>query len=317
MSNNYIKSAIIGLASIVAVGCEYDETPFCYHGENNVEAMIPFEELLASGDFDRAANEIASDFRCEMGLPKLAQLGIVVEDVEGTARDLESQGFDPFFIAASSLPRWDEKDESGVGDPDNNREIDFEIWGPWYPVKWGWIGSFPFAYWGVTEWDRDLIYRKYKDKYNPENLVAKEFKGKNAFGNYRGIDIEIVAPGTGSDFYRKDLDSNGRPVIQHIGFLVNDVDDWAEKFHEEGYELLVRGRIDSGPLSANFVYMDTVDEIGYYTEFIAFTLNGETFTPSPFYKKLGLGLKALNLPYIDVDDLRTLVDFVGLGSLVY
>lgn len=56
---------------------------------------------------------------------------------------------------------------------------DFEVWGPYYPVKWGWKGRWPFRYWGVTKWDRDLLYRKQWIKGNSINeIVHDKFVGK-------------------------------------------------------------------------------------------------------------------------------------------
>jgi len=54
-----------------------------------------------------------------------------------------------------------------------------EIYGPYYPVQWGWKGSWPFRYWGVTKWDRDLIYRKQWIKGNSVNeIIHDKFVGK-------------------------------------------------------------------------------------------------------------------------------------------
>lgn len=104
-------------------------------------------------------------------------------------------------------------------------------------------------------------------------------KSRIGFGYHRGIEIELLEPGTGSDFYRRSLEKQGRPIVQHLGFLVSDVDAWAKKLTDAGYPVYVRGRLDAGPLSIDFAYMDTEQEAGLILEFICHRLFGIRFRP--------------------------------------
>jgi hypothetical protein len=68
------------------------------------------------------------------------------------------------------------------------------------------------------------------------------------------VELELLELGTGSDFYRRSLDSDGRIVVQHLGFLVDEVDDWAEKLRTGGYDVWVRGAIELGPAREVYQY---------------------------------------------------------------
>ena len=118
---------------------------------------------------------MAADFREKYGLGRISQLGLVVPNVEESARELEEKGLGPFLISAGSLARWDERGEPG------------------------------------------------------------RFRGKLGLARHQGVDLELLEPGAGSDFYRQDLDPEGRIVVQHLGFFVRDVDREAEKMNADGH----------------------------------------------------------------------------------
>lgn len=54
------------------------------------------------------------------------------------------------------------------------------------------------------------------------------FKGKMGIAYHGGIEPELLEPGEGSDFYRRSFDAEGRAVVQHLGFMVDDVDQWVK-----------------------------------------------------------------------------------------
>ena len=97
----------------------------------------------------------------------------------------------------------------------------------------------------------------------------RSFNGKLGFSHHHGVELELLEPGTGSDFYRRSLDPDGRIVIQHLGFLVDDVDVWAEKLKAGGFDVWVRGAIELGPAKTQFAYMDTERDAGLIIEFIS------------------------------------------------
>jgi hypothetical protein len=121
-----------------------------------------------------------------------------------------------------------------------------------------------------------------------ERGSAGRIKSRLGFGYREGIEIELLEPGSGSDFYRRSLDPKGRPLIQHLGFLVKDVDACARKLEDAGYPVYVRGRIGMGPLRIEFAYMDTEKDAGLIMEFICFRIFGIRFKP-PIWSQQLLG----------------------------
>ncbi|MBN1496228.1 MAG: VOC family protein [Spirochaetes bacterium] len=114
-----------------------------------------------------------------------------------------------------------------------------------------------------------------------ERGAERHFKGTMGLAYHDGIEIELLEPGTGSDFYRQCVDPQGRPVLHHIGFLTRSVDTWADTVSALGCPAWVRGRIGVGPLSIDFAYMDTVREAGTILEFIGYRFAGIPVNPIP------------------------------------
>jgi catechol 2,3-dioxygenase-like lactoylglutathione lyase family enzyme len=105
------------------------------------------------------------------------------------------------------------------------------------------------------------------------------FKGKMAIAYHHGVELEPLEPGEGSDFYRQRLDPEGRIVVQHLGFSVQDVDEWAARLEASGVPVWIRGRLKLGPLSTDFAYMDSLEQAGLVVEFICWRLFGRPFHP--------------------------------------
>ena len=122
------------------------------------------------------------------------------------------------------------------------------------------VGPFLLASGPVTQWS--------------ENGKERRFTGKLGLGYFRGKEIELLEPGSGSNFYLQHLDPKGRFLVQHLGFLVKDVDDWSEKLTALGCPLWVRGKIKTGPVTAEFAYMDAIQQCGFIVEFICFKFLG-------------------------------------------
>jgi catechol 2,3-dioxygenase-like lactoylglutathione lyase family enzyme len=102
-----------------------------------------------------------------------------------------------------------------------------------------------------------------------EREKKRFFRGKLGFSHHHGVELELLESGEGSDFYRRSLDPEGRIVVQHLGFLVDDVDAWAEKLTAAGSAVWVRGAITLGPANTQFAYMDTEEKTGIVIEFIS------------------------------------------------
>lgn len=113
-----------------------------------------------------------------------------------------------------------------------------------------------------------------------ERGEERTFRGTMGMAYFDGIELELLEPGEGSDFYREHVDPRGRPVIQHIGFLTHAVDKWAGRLSEAGCPVRVRGRIGVGPLSIHFAYMETIREAGTILEFIGYRFAGIPIHPA-------------------------------------
>ncbi len=106
-----------------------------------------------------------------------------------------------------------------------------------------------------------------------------EFQGKMGLACHQGVELELLEPGTGSEFYRQSLDPEGRSVAQHLGHVVDNVDEWAGRLEAAGIPLWIRGQLKLGPVSSDFAYMDSVDQAGVVVEFICWRLFGRSFRP--------------------------------------
>jgi hypothetical protein len=85
---------------------------------------------------------------------------------------------------------------------------------------------------------------------------------------HEGIQVELIEPVEGSDIHRDGLDLEGKPVVQHLAFLVNDVDAWAQKLQAAGTGLWVRATLKGPGLTADLAYMERNEEDGLSVEFI-------------------------------------------------
>jgi hypothetical protein len=100
--------------------------------------------------------------------------------------------------------------------------------------------------------------------------------------------LELLEPGTGSTFYKSCVDKERRMVVQHLGFMVKDVDARAKMLEAKGCKTWVRGTIKSFLLVINFAYMDTTNEAGIILEYIDFRLFGIPIKiPAAIFHALG------------------------------
>ena len=98
----------------------------------------------------------------------------------------------------------------------------------------------------------------------------------------------MIQPTPGATFYARDLDPQGSIVLQHLGFIVQNIDDWVARLCSGGLPLMVRGKITTGPVCANYAYFDTRDEHGIITELISMQVFGRYFASTrPVYTLLG------------------------------
>jgi len=67
---------------------------------------------------------------------------------------------------------------------------------------------------------------------------------------HQDIQIELLEPVVGSDIHANSLHPSGKPVVEHLAFLVKDVDAWAEKLVAAGTDLFVRATLKGIVLTA-------------------------------------------------------------------
>ncbi len=102
----------------------------------------------------------------------------------------------------------------------------------------------------------------------------RSISGKMGLAYHHGIEIELLEPTRGSDFYRNSLDDQGRMKVQHLGFLVKDVDASARALENSGTPVWIRGRLKAWPTLTDFAYMEPIEEKGLIMEFISWKLLG-------------------------------------------
>ena len=107
-----------------------------------------------------------------------------------------------------------------------------------------------------------------------ENGQDRAPRLKLGLAYYQRTEIEFLEPAEGSDFYRDSVDPEGRPVVQHLGFLVHDVDAWSAKLKASGTDVFIRGQLKGIGLTADFAYMHKVEGDDLFMEFIRVKLFG-------------------------------------------
>lgn len=125
-------------------------------------------------------------------------------------------------------------------------------------------------------------------KFWNERGESKTFSGKVGLACHKGYEIELLEPGVGSTFYKSCVDKKGRMVLQHLGFLVKDVDFYRKELEKAGCATWVRGQIKSFPIVTDFAYMDLVKQAGIILEFIDMRFLGiGVKPPGVIYHNLG------------------------------
>ena len=115
-----------------------------------------------------------------------------------------------------------------------------------------------------------------------------KFQGKVGMAFHHGFELELLEPGEGSDHYRRSLDPGGGIVVQHVGLLVDDVDQWAARLNAAGHATMVRGQLKVGPLRFDFAHLDTRADAGLLVEFISARLLGRPSHTRPgLIRRLG------------------------------
>ena len=121
-----------------------------------------------------------------------------------------------------------------------------------------------------------------------EKGKSKSVSGKMGLAYHEGIELELLEPLDGSDFYTRSLDAEGRVVVQHLGFLVKGVDTWVNLAENTGMPLWVRGQLKAWPSTTEFAYMEPLEESGLIMEFINWRIFGFSIAPpQKLFKTMG------------------------------
>ncbi|PIP38921.1 MAG: hypothetical protein COX19_09970 [Desulfobacterales bacterium CG23_combo_of_CG06-09_8_20_14_all_51_8] len=110
---------------------------------------------------------------------------------------------------------------------------------------------------------------------------GREISGKMGLAYHQGVELELLEPVKGSDFYTRSLDPGGKIVVQHLGFLVKDVDVCAERTTKAGLPVWVRGQLKAWPSTTDFAYLEPLEDSGLIMEFINWRIFGFSFSPPP------------------------------------
>jgi hypothetical protein len=122
-----------------------------------------------------------------------------------------------------------------------------------------------------------------------EKGQESKVSGKMGLAYYHGIELELLQPLQGSDFYTRSLDKHGKMVVQHLGFLVKDVDASAKTYEKTGTPVWVRGRLKAWPTITDFAYMEPIEENGLIMEFISWKILGwwSVHPPAGLFQLIG------------------------------
>lgn len=114
--------------------------------------------------------------------------------------------------------------------------------------------------------------------YWQERGQLRKCRLKLGTARYEGIEIELLEPVHGSGIHEDALDLGGKPVVRSLGFLVRDVDAWAQKLEASGTPLWVRATVKGAGLTADLAYMAKNKDDGLSMEFICTKLMGIPLT---------------------------------------
>lgn len=121
-----------------------------------------------------------------------------------------------------------------------------------------------------------------------EDGVPRSMSGTLGIAYQDGIEIELIEPGTGSDWYRNSLKAGGSYVVQHLGYCVPDVDRTAAQLQAAGFPLRVRGLLANLGMRCHFAYLDTREASGFITELLDLRVAGLRVPPRGVYRPLAL-----------------------------
>ena len=111
---------------------------------------------------------------------------------------------------------------------------------------WNILGIGP---WAIFKWEAPLVYDR---KYHGKTVWARE---KIALAQVGDVQLELVQPVEGPSIYRDWLEERGEG-LQHMNFLVDDVDEAAEVLAVQGFSSLQSGKFGPREQEGAYNYID-------------------------------------------------------------
>ncbi len=108
---------------------------------------------------------------------------------------------------------------------------------------------------------------------------SREFQATLGISYADDIQVELLEPGIGSDFYSQLLDDSDRVRLHHLGFFVLEMESYRAKLEAAGYPVYIEGKTDVGSLTVDFLYFDTLNKLGFFMELICWSHQGKAFIP--------------------------------------
>ena len=78
-----------------------------------------------------------------------------------------------------------------------------------------------------------------------------------ALANLNGFSVELIQPLSGESVYSDFLERNGEGGIQHLGIIVDDLDQTVEEARQSGFEVIQSGRGHGVRGDGKFAYLST------------------------------------------------------------
>jgi methylmalonyl-CoA/ethylmalonyl-CoA epimerase len=138
------------------------------------------------------------------------------------------------------------------------------------------------AYWriGVGPWH----------VYTYGEPLVKEITYRGKPGNWRfrialakvgGFSLELIQPLSGENIYSEFLEKHGEGGIQHLGIVVENLDQAVEEARRSGYEVIQSGRGHGVRGDGKFAYLSTEDDL--LTVYEVMELVSERYPPERVY----------------------------------
>jgi len=126
--------------------------------------------------------------------------------------------------------------------------------------------------------------------------LVKELTYRGKPGNWRfrialakvgGFSLELIQPLSGDNIYADFLKQHGEGGIQHLGFVVQDMDRVVEEAQRSGYQVIQSGRGHGVRGDGKFAYLSTEDDL--FTVYEVMELVSQRHPPERVYPEQAEG----------------------------